>query len=128
MDIIMIAGFCIISCIICKVLERDSGEIKILLVLGAVCIIILNVVGEITQVTNEIRELFLQADMSDDYLTIIFKGLGICYITQLSCDCANDCGESAIASQLELAGRISMLIVALPLFRSIIGIIEELLI
>lgn len=128
MDIIMISGFCIISCIICKVLERNAGEIKVVLVLGAACIIIMKVIGEITEVTSAIRELFLQADMDEEYLTIIFKGLGICYITQLGCDCCRDCGESAIASQLELAGRISLLIIALPLFRAIIGIIETLLI
>ena len=78
--------------------------------------------------TSAIRELFLQADMEEDYLTIIFKGLGICYITQLSCDCCRDCGESSIATQLELAGKIAMLVISLPLFRALIGIIEALLI
>lgn len=128
MDIIMIAGFCIISCVICKVLEKDSGEIKVVLVLCTACMVILRIIGEITDVTSAIRELFMQADMDEDYLTIIFKGLGICYITQLSCDCCRDCGEGSIASQLELAGRIAMIVIALPLFRALIGIIEALLI
>lgn len=128
MDIIMIAGFCITACIICKVLEKNAGEIKVVLVLCTSCIIILKIIGEITDVTSAIRELFLQADMDEDYLTIIFKGLGICYITQLSCNCCRDCGESSIASQLELAGRIAMLVISLPLFKSLIGIIEALLI
>lgn len=128
MDIIMIAGLCITACIICKVLEKNAGEIKVVLVLCTVCIVVFRVIGEITEVTSAIRELFLQADMDEDYLTIIFKGLGICYITQLSCDCCRDCGESSIASQLELAGRIAMLVIALPLFRALIGIIEALLI
>jgi len=128
MDIIMIAGFSLVACIICKVLEKDAGEIKIAVMLCTVCIIVMKVIGEITDVTSTIRELFLLADMDDDYITIIFKGLGICYITQLSCDCCRDCGEGAVASQLEIAGRIAMVVTALPLFRVLIGIVEALLI
>ncbi|WP_243113086.1 stage III sporulation AC/AD family protein [Ruminococcus sp. Marseille-P6503] len=128
MDIIAITGFCLTACIICKVLEKNGSEIKSVLTLSAACIVILKIVGELIQVQSVIKELFFQAQMSEDYLTIIFKGLGICYITQLAGDCCRDCGESCIASQIELAGKVSMLIISLPLFRTVVGIVESLLI
>lgn len=127
MDIIMIAGFCLTACIVCKFLEKGSGEIKVLLAVCTSCIVIFKVLGEFSGITNAIAELFDKADMDDNYLTIIFKGLGVCYITQLSCDCCRDCGENAIATQLELAGRICILLISMPLFKALIGIIEALL-
>lgn len=123
----MIVGLCLTASIICKVLEKNSGEIKILLAICAVCIVLFKILGELSQVISVIKNLFERSDMDSDYLTIIFKGLGICYITQLGCDCCKECGESVIASQLELAGKIAMVIISLPLFRALIAIIEGLL-
>lgn len=128
MDIIMIVAFCLTACVICKILEKDGGDIKTVLVIAVACIITLKVVGEFIKVQSIIKELFFQADMSSEYLTIIFKGLGICYLTQLACDCCRDCKENCLASQLELAGKVSMLVISLPLFRAVIGIIEGLLV
>lgn len=128
MNIIMIAGFCLTACVVCKVLEQNSSEIKTVLIIAAVCLISLKTIGELTQIKTIINELFFQADMDEEYIAIIFKGLGICYITQLSCDCCRDCGENCLASQLEMAGKAAMLVISLPLFRAVIGIVEALLI
>lgn len=127
MNIIMITGLCLTASIICKALEKNSGEIKILLAICTVCIIFFRISGELAEVISVIKELFNRSDMDGDYLTIIFKGLGICYITQLGCDCCRECGESIIASQLELTGKIAMLIISLPLFKALVAIIEGLL-
>lgn len=123
----MITGLCLTASIICKSLEKNSGEIKIILAIFVVCIVLFKISNELSQVISVIENLFDQSDMDSDYLKIIFKGLGICYITQLGCDCCKECGESVIASQLELAGKIAMVIISLPLFKALIAIIEGLL-
>lgn len=127
MNIIMIAGLCLTASIICKALEKNSGEIKILLAICTVCIVLFRISGELADVISAIQDLFERSSMDGEYLTVIFKGLGICYITQLGCDCCRECGENVIASQLELAGKIGMVIISLPLFRALIAIIEGLL-
>lgn len=123
----MIVSFCITASIICKSIEKNSGEIKVLLAICAVLILLFKISKELLEVISIIENLFEKSDMDHEYLTIIFKGLGICYITQLGCDCCKECGESTIASQLELAGKIAMVIISLPLFRALIAIIEGLL-
>ena len=127
MNIITITGLCLIASIICKALEKNSAEIKILLAVCTVCIIFFNIAGELSQVISAIQNIFNRSDMDEDYLTVIFKGLGICYITQLGYDCCRECGENVIASQLELAGKIAILIISLPLFKALVAIIEGLL-
>ncbi len=128
MDIIAIAAMCITACIACKAIEQGSGEIKTVLTIAAVILVGAKAISGFGEVSSVIRELFLQAEMDEQYLTIIFKGIGICYVTQLACDCCRDCGENALATQLELAGKAAMIIISLPLFRAVIGIVEALLI
>lgn len=127
MNIITITGLCLIASVICKSLEKNTPEIKILLAVCTVCIVFFKIAGELTRVISAIQEIFNRSDMDKDYLTVIFKGLGICYITQFGSDCCKECGENVIASQLELAGKIAMLIISLPLFTALVAIIEGLL-
>lgn len=123
----MITGFCIASAVICKITERESKEIKLLLVLAAVSIIFFKSIESIYGISSEIRSLFSQADIDDQYIKILFKGLGICCITQLATDFCKDCGENAIAGQAEFAGKIALLIISFPLFKALIGIVKTLL-
>ena len=49
----------------------------------------------------------------------MFKTLGICFLAQFAADSCRDAGESALASKVELAGKISILVLSLPLFEDI---------
>lgn len=55
-------------------------------------------------------------------MQILFKALGLCFITQIAATPAADLGETAIASKVETAGKLSVLLVSLPLFEKILGI------
>lgn len=127
MDIISTALFCITACIMLKVLSGCSGEIKVLCSVIAACLVTLRFLDGWSEISSALTELFDQTGMDGEYLKIIFKSLGICYVTQLGCDCCKDSGENAVASQLELAGKAAMLIVSLPLFTAAAELIRSLL-
>ena len=59
--------------------------------------------------------------------TVLLKALAVCYITQLASDCCRDSGESAVAGKIEFAGKIAVLLIAVPLFESILGIVKDLI-
>ena len=49
----------------------------------------------------------------------MFKALGICLLSQLAADACRDAGENAMAEKAELAGKVFLLLLALPLFEKI---------
>jgi stage III sporulation protein AD len=61
------------------------------------------------------------------YVQILFKSLGLCFITQIACDACRDLGETAIATKVEAAGKIAVLLVSLPLFEEILKIAGQLI-
>lgn len=127
MKIIVISGFCIFAALICKAIERDSREIKFAAVLAVLGLILYQSVDFISAIADTMEELFSQAGIDDLYIEIVFKALGICYVAQLASDYCKDCGENALSSQIQLAGRLSMLSVSLPMFSAIIEIVKALL-
>jgi stage III sporulation protein AD len=57
----------------------------------------------------------------------VFKVTGMAYITQFSVDACRDAGQAAIASKIEIAGKILMLAVAVPIATSLIAMVTTIL-
>ncbi len=128
MNILSVCGFCIASVLACKSLENDSRQVKIVLTLVTSAILLLSSVGFVSQVVSTVSSLFESAKIDNMYIRIIFKSLGVTYITQFAADYCKDCGESAIASQVVLTGKISVLVISLPLFKAFVEIVKGLII
>lgn len=128
MNVLTICGFCIASVLACKALENENKQVKTVLVLVISAILMLSSIGFVSQAIQTVNSLFSAAKINDMYLRIIFKCLGVTYITQFAADYCKDCGETAIASQVVLAGKISVLVISLPVFKAFAEIIKSLVV
>lgn len=70
-----------------------------------------------SSVITEVSSIFSQAGISDSYISLIFKAVSICLITQITCEICRDSGETAIASAAEIWGRGAVTVISLPLVK-----------
>ncbi len=127
MNVISVVALCIMATVICKVLERDNKEISVLIGVFVAGYILLMVVISFSDISDTIDTLFSKASISEEYIEILFKAVGISYVTQLGCDCCRDSGENAMCTGVELFGKITILLISLPIYSAVISLIEELL-
>ncbi len=126
-EISSVAGLCITAVILCKIIEKYNKEQAVMLSISLIAIIMTVIFSLISPVIDEINRIFELSGTSSESIQIIFKSLGISYITQITSDICKDCGESAISSGIETVGKILIIITALPLFRELTAIIAGLL-
>ncbi|MDE5992892.1 MAG: stage III sporulation AC/AD family protein [Oscillospiraceae bacterium] len=126
-NIVSVAGICIIASVLCKLFGAAGSEYALYIKIAAAAAVLSVVIMFVSPVAEAIRGLYARAGADGEYLTILFKALGICYITQFACDICRDSGENALATQAELAGKLSLLILALPLFDSLSEIVSGLI-
>ncbi len=126
-NIVSVAGICIIAVILCKLLGSCGSEYALYVKLAAAAAVMSALVMFISPIAETVRSIYAKAGADEEYLTILFKALGICYITQFACDICRDSGENALAAQAELAGKLSLIILALPLFDSLAEIVSGLI-
>ncbi len=62
-----------------------------------------------------------------EYAGILIKALGITVLTHITSEVCRDCGNSSAASYVELAGKLEILLLCLPLVSSILGTAAEIL-
>jgi stage III sporulation protein AD len=66
-----------------------------------------------------------QTGLSPAVVTPVLKCVGVGIVTRLASDMCRDAGQSAIASGVELCGTACALVTALPLVRSLLQMIRE---
>lgn len=127
MSIFSIIGVSLIGVIISILLKKYLPEYSLLVTLATSIIILFWVVINVIPVLNKLLYYMEQTNMPSEYGMIIFKSLGLAFVIQLISDICKDSGETAIASKLELVGKIAILIISLPLFEKVMSIIFELI-
>lgn len=114
-----IAGVVVVAAFLAVILRQQRPEQALAVSLAAGLGILALVVSKALPVIGSLQELLEGASLPAEYGAILFKALGICLLTQLAADACRDAGEAALASKAELAGKLLLLTLALPLFEKI---------
>ena len=118
-----ITGICIIAvitAIIAIALKQSTPQISLVLSLITGVMILISIASYLPVFTEKIDFLMLQSGVDSEYAKVLLKSVGICFICQFSSDICRDSGQSALAGKVELAGKILILISALPLMEEIL--------
>ena len=125
--IISVIGFALIAGAFSVVLKQYKLEYSMLLSIAAAVIILFSVISMALPVVNEIKELAEKAKIETGHMQILLKALGICYIAELAASACRDAGETSLASKIELACKVSIVVLSLPMIRQIVEIVTKLM-
>lgn len=112
----------IVVLIALKLREMGSGY-GILMSIGACVMVMYFVIGRFRQIAEYIDRLVSYVSVDITYIDIILKMIGIAYICQFATDICRDAGYQAIASQVEMAGKISLILLSMPVLMSVIDLV-----
>lgn len=127
MDIVTLCGFGILTVALCVIVRQIKPESAVFVGIAAGLAILAAVITTAAPSIKAIAELSESAGIDGEFTKVLLKALAVCYITTLSADCARDAGESAVASKLELGGRISIAAISLPVFTSLADMVTGLI-
>ncbi|MCD5407589.1 MAG: stage III sporulation protein AD [Desulfotomaculum sp.] len=124
MEIMQIIGIALITTILAGVVKFGNKEIGVLISLAAGLIIFGMMLGHISAIFQVLRDLANQANISMIYLGTILKIVGIAYIADFGAQICRDAGEGALATKVEFAAKILVLVLAVPI---IVAVLQALL-
>ncbi len=127
MEIIQIVGLGFIATILAILLKDVNPQFSFIITIFTGIIIFLFLIGKISSVIHILEKLATQANINMVYLETILKIIGIAYIAEFGAQITKDAGQTAIASKIELAGKILIMVMAIPIIGAIIETVIELL-
>ena len=120
MDIVKIIALSLAGVMLAAVLRQHSPEYGIYAALAVGILILLYISGYLQEA---IRFLTSMAERTG----LGARSIGIAYLTEFSAQLCKDAGYGAIAMKVELAGKLMILVTALPVFQSLVDLILSLL-
>lgn len=127
MDLYVLIGIGLIAAFLAMLLRQYRAELGIAVELACGLLLLLYAVVNLLPVLQELRGITDKGSLPAALLAVVLKVLGVCYLTQFAADLCSDAGETALAGKLTFAGKVMVLVLSLPLFRQLLGIITALL-
>ncbi len=127
MDIVKIAIIGMIGTVLSIIMKSYKPEFSIHLVLSTVLIIFLLIISKLEIVLSFFQSISSEININKIYFPIILKILGVSYVADFTAQICKDAGEGAIANKVEFAGKVIIMYIALPVFLSIIDLINRLI-
>ena len=122
-----IIGIAFVGVVLYQILRNTKSDFAIFVSISVGVVILVLLSDKISQVVNVFNDLSVKAGLSSEIFSSIIKIIGIGYLTEYSVNLCDDAGCSGIGKKIELCGKITILIMALPIINGIITIIGELL-
>lgn len=109
----------VVAAFLAVILRRHVPEQGLAVGLAAGALLLIAAVSQSLPFFRELEELLAAGGLSDTYVSVLFKALGVCLLTQLAADACRDAGEQGLSAKTELVGKLALLTLALPLFRKV---------
>ena len=106
MDAFQIIAIALTGAVLSITVKQYKPELSIGIGIITGIIIFFSVAEGISEIFLDISEIMYKSGVSQGYLAAVLKVVGISYVTQFSAEVCRDSGQGAIASKLEIAGKI----------------------
>ena len=127
MEIIQIIGLAFVVTLLILIIKQQRPEMAVQLSLALAIIIFLMVLSKINIALELFRDMAAKANLSSMYLNTILKIIGIAYVTEFGAQVCRDAGEGAVAGKIEFAGKVLVMVMAIPIIALVLDTIVRLM-
>lgn len=124
MEIIKIIGIGLASLILIIILKQYKPEFAIYVSLLAGALILALIFSKISGIIELINNLTNKISIHKEFVTLLVKITGIAILTEFAVSICKDSGETAIASKVDMGGKVIMVSMTIPIMA---GLLETLL-
>lgn len=122
MEIIKIAFAAILTAVLYGLIKQIKPEIAPLVLLGGCCIILASAADRFGDVSSGAEEIINIAGLNSEHVSLLIKALAVCTVTQFAADICRDNSSASLASAVEVAGRLGIILLAMPMLKSVAGL------
>lgn len=120
MEPLKTAGLAVCAALGALLLRRMRPDMSMAVSLGGGALLLLLCVPTLSGIITSLTELARQGGIQDGYLSQLLKIAGISLLSDFAAQTCRDAGEEGLAVKTELAGRIMLLSLALPIMKALL--------
>ena len=84
-------------------------------------------INYLTPIVSMVENIVSKTSIDSSYIIVILKVTGIAYLIEFGKDICIDAGQNSIANKMEIAGKIIIASLSVPVITSVFEVVEKLL-
>ena len=126
-DIFKIIGVAFITSLTSVLLRSTKPELSFAVTVTGVIIILLFIVDELKNTLSIFSTIAQVTGIENGLVKILLKIVGVGYITEFGAGILQDFGSNAVADKVVLAGKITIVMLSLPIIESLLAMVNAFL-
>jgi stage III sporulation protein AD len=118
--ILQLVGIGLTATVLVAILRPHAPQFAMLVGMLTGVILLLVIVQNMETVITTLTSLADAAKVDHSFLTTVLKIIGIAYIVEFAAQVARDAQEGSLAGKIELAGKVGIVIMALPIIDGVV--------
>lgn len=127
MDIVKIVGVGMLAGMLITVLRQQRPELAMQLSIATGAMIGLLMLARVMQVVDVFQTLGAKARIDQTHMAAILKIIGVAYVADFGSQVLQDAGEKSVATKVEMAGKVIIMLLAVPIILAIMETILKLM-
>ena len=122
-DIIAVCIIAVISSVLTLTLKKDRPEFSVIIAVTAGILIVFMILPAAESVAGFFLSMSEFAGIGSEHITLIIKACVIAMVSGVCASTCRDAGNSSLALKLEIAGRITIIMLAMPVINTLLNVI-----
>ena len=127
MSFTAIIGLCVTALAFIVMLRGYRPEYALLASICLSCILLIFGIAKSAEIVDCVKELSGKSGIDGQNISLMFKALGVCYLTGIAKDICTDCGQTALGDRVDFIGKITITALSIPLIIEVLSLITDLL-
>jgi len=126
-EILKICAIAMAGIILIALIKTYKPEFTVEIIICVSVIILWAAADSLIYIFTYMETLYGQLSYGKEYFPVIIKALAIAYLTEFTASLCEDAGQKSIGTKVELAGKIAIFFVAIPVFTSLLDLLTSLM-
>lgn len=127
MDIFQIVIIGLVATLLITLIKKTNPEYQIFIAVVTGVVIIFIIYSYLGPILESFQLLWNRTDIDSKYFSIILKVIVIAYVAEFGSQICKDAGEKSIGMKIELAGKVMIVYLSVPIVLSLIDFIIKLI-
>lgn len=124
MEIMKIIGAGFVTAITATLLKTTKPELSFAVTITGVIVILLFIIQALEDSLAIFTMIANMTGVQNGLLRILLKIVGVGYITEFGAGILKDFGSNSIADKITLAGKITIVLLSLPVIETLLGLVK----
>lgn len=125
MSILQLIGIALTTAMLCVTVKQFKPEFSLPLLLVGSAALLLGLAPQIASMIEAVQRMAQNCGIDSKYIQIVVKTTGIACLCSIAASMCRDAGQSALGSKIELGGRLSILVLAMPVVSELYYVILQ---